>query len=77
METHQQHQDEKLDKLKERLDLLLARVMEIATQQQLPAQMDLNSQAVQQALRDQQLMVEQIEATGKGSCWSHLKVYGY
>ena len=64
--THQQHQDAKWDKLMQRLDLLLARVTDIvSTQQQLLEKMDLNSQDVQQASHDQQLMVKQIEDTGK------------
>lgn len=66
MDKKAQRDDDRWTEVMEHLDLLFARVGDIdRNQQKIESHMNMSNKVVEQMLQDQQMMVKQIEATGK------------
>lgn len=58
--------DAKLDKLMKSIDLLFSKIENLnITQQQMQVKLDINSKVVDLSMREQQVMAQQLDATGK------------
>lgn len=58
--------DAKLDRLMQSVDLLFSKIEDLhITQQQMQVKLDVNSKAVDLSMREQQVLAQQLEATGQ------------